>query len=238
MRTDILFFPLAPHRPNRRVKKQRRLERSPPPPVFFPSQKRNSLRKKNTTSVLSLSLSLSLSRLWLFRSGEPLGGEQRRALSSRILKTEHCCSKLNSFFFFFFPRLAFGGFRRRFPLCRLSSEMTTGGGVRAAFSPDGGTLAVASADGRLKTFDTGEFFCLERKEERERERRKRRRRRRRRHVFFLSFSALSLCLPSLAPARDKPSASPPVPHFLAAVARGDTYASRCGKSARNRAREG
>lgn len=34
--------------------------------------------------------------------------------------------------------------------------MTTGGGVRAAFSPDGGTLAVASADGRLKTFDTGE----------------------------------------------------------------------------------
>jgi hypothetical protein len=77
---------------------------------------------------------------------------------------------------------------------------------------------------------------LERKEERERERRKRRRRRR--HVFFLSFSALSLCLPSLAPARDKPSASPPVPHFLAAVARGDTCASRCGKSARNRAREG
>lgn len=38
--------------------------------------------------------------------------------------------------------------------------MTTGGGVRAAFSPDGGTLAVASTDGRLKTFDTGKFFSV------------------------------------------------------------------------------
>lgn len=36
----------------------------------------------------------------------------------------------------------------------------TVGGVRAAFSPDGEIFAVASADGRFKTFDTGAFFVV------------------------------------------------------------------------------
>lgn len=120
--------------------------------------------------------------------------------------------------------------------------MTTGGGVRAAFSPDGGTLAVASADGRLKTFDTGEFFRLEKEmKEKEREKRgKRRKRRRRRHVFFLPspFSALSLSLVLLAPSARQSSAPPPDASFsLGTVARGDAHLYG-GKFARIRSIEG
>jgi hypothetical protein len=40
--------------------------------------------------------------------------------------------------------------------------------ARVTFSAEGGTLAVASADGRLKTFDTGEFGKREKQRERER----------------------------------------------------------------------
>ena len=101
--------------------------------------------------------------------------------------------------------------------------MTTGGGVRAAFSPDGGTLAVASADGRLKTFDTGEFFRLE-KEMKEKEREKERGREesggggmcfscRRR-----SAPSRSLLLYSLR-ARDKAPLLQPMPLSLGAVSR-------------------
>ena len=90
--------------------------------------------------------------------------------------------------------------------------MTTGGGVRAAFSPDGGTRAVASADGRLKTFDTGEFFFVSggRNE-------KRRRRKRRRHVFFFLVVVvqrpLALCS-SRSPSTRKGSVAPPRCLFL------------------------